>query len=72
MRRACRRALFRSLADAIRGPILERLSGEDEQTERALSDRAGVSRLAVSTHPRQLKLAGLTRDRRVGRQTPDA
>jgi DNA-binding transcriptional ArsR family regulator len=36
---------------------------------RALTDRAGVSQPAVSKHLGVLKLAGLVRDRREGRQT---
>ena len=36
---------------------------------RALTDRAGVSQPAVSKHLRVLKLAGLVRGRREGRET---
>ena len=40
-----------------------------EQTVRALTDHSGVSQPAVSKHLGVLKLAGLVRDRREGRQT---
>ena len=66
---AARDALFRTLADPTRRAIFERLSRDGEQTVRALTDRAGVSQPAVSKHLGVLKLAGLVRDRRAGRQT---
>src|ERR1700681_4843210 len=62
-------ALFKTLADPTRRAILERLTRDGEQTVRALTDRAGVSQPAVSKHLGILKLAGLVRDRREGRQT---
>jgi len=62
-------ALFKSLADPTRRAIFERLTRDGEQTVRALTDRAGVSQPAVSKHLGVLKLAGLVRDRREGRQT---
>lgn len=62
-------AVLRSLADPTRRAIFERLSREGEQTVRALTDRSGVSQPAVSKHLGVLKLAGLVRDRRDGRQT---
>jgi DNA-binding transcriptional ArsR family regulator len=62
-------ALFKTLADPTRRAILERLTRDGEQTVRALTDRAGVSQPAVSKHLGVLKLAGLVRDRREGRQT---
>jgi DNA-binding transcriptional ArsR family regulator len=62
-------ALFRTLADPTRRAIFERLARDGEQTVRALTDRAGVSQPAVSKHLGVLKLAGLVRDRREGRQT---
>jgi len=62
-------ALFKTLADPTRRAIFERLSRDGEQTVRALTDRAGVSQPAVSKHLAVLKLAGLVRDRREGRQT---
>src|SRR5918996_6384148 len=61
--------LFGALADPTRRALFERLSREGEQTVRALTDRAGVSQPAVSKHLGVLKLAGLVRDRRAGRQT---
>ena len=62
-------ALFRTLADPTRRAIFERLCLEGEQTVGALTDHAGVSQPAVSKHLGVLKLAGLVRDRRQGRQT---
>jgi DNA-binding transcriptional ArsR family regulator len=62
-------AVFKSLADPTRRAIFERLTRDGEQTVRALTDRAGVSQPAVSKHLAVLKLAGLVRDRRDGRQT---
>jgi DNA-binding transcriptional ArsR family regulator len=62
-------ALFKSLADPTRRAIFERLAREGEQTVQALTDRSGVSQPAVSKHLGVLKLAGLVRDRRAGRQT---
>ena len=62
-------ALFKTLADPTRRAIFERLARDGEQTVRALTDRAGVSQPAVSKHLGVLKLAGLVRDRREGRQT---
>ncbi len=61
--------LFRSLADPTRRAIFERLTRDGEQTVRALTDHAGVSQPAVSKHLGVLKLAGLVRDRRQGRET---
>jgi DNA-binding transcriptional ArsR family regulator len=62
-------ALFKSLADPTRRAIFERLCREGEQTVWMLTDHAGVSQPAVSKHLGVLKLAGLVRDRRQGRQT---
>ena len=61
--------LFSTLADPTRRGIFERLSRDGEQTVRALTDHAGVSQPAVSKHLGVLKLAGLVRDRRAGRET---
>jgi len=61
--------LFKTLADPTRRAIFERLARDGEQTVRALTDRAGVSQPAVSKHLGVLKLAGLVRDRHVGRET---
>ena len=62
-------ALFRTLADPTRRAIFERLCRDGEQTVGALTARAGISQPAVSKHLGVLKLAGLVRDRRAGRQT---
>jgi DNA-binding transcriptional ArsR family regulator len=62
-------ALFKTLADPTRRAIFERLTRDGEQTVRVLTDQAGVSQPAVSKHLGILKLAGLVRDRREGRQT---
>src|SRR4030088_3174354 len=61
--------LFSTLADPTRRAIFERLSRDGEQTVWALTERAGVSQPAVSKHLGVLKLAGLVRDRREGRET---
>jgi DNA-binding transcriptional ArsR family regulator len=61
--------LFKTLADPTRRAIFERLSRDGEQTVRALTARSGVSQPAVSKHLGVLKLAGLVRDRRAGRET---
>src|SRR5919108_4561420 len=61
--------LFKTLADPTRRAIFERLSRDGEQTVRMLTDHAGISQPAVSKHLGVLKLAGLVRDRRAGRQT---
>ena len=60
---------FRTLADPTRRAIFERLSRDGELTVRALTDHSGVSQPAVSKHLAVLKLAGLVRARREGRQT---
>ena len=64
-----RNELFKALADPTRRAIFERLSRDGEHTVRALTDRARVSQPAVSKHLGVLKLAGLVRDRREGRET---
>jgi DNA-binding transcriptional ArsR family regulator len=58
-----------TLADPTRRALFERLCREGELTVRALTDQAGVSQPAVSKHLGMLKLAGLVKDRRDGRQT---
>jgi DNA-binding transcriptional ArsR family regulator len=62
-------ALFKALGDRTRRAIFQRLSREGEQTVHALTDFAGVSQPAVSKHLSALKLAGLVRYRRQGRET---
>jgi len=61
--------LFKTLADPTRRAIFERLARDGEQTVWMLTDRAGVSQPAVSKHLGVLKLAGLVRERRDGRET---
>jgi len=61
--------LFKSLADPTRRAIFERLCRDGEQTVRVLTGHSGVSQPAVSKHLSVLKLAGLVRDRREGRET---
>ena len=61
--------LFRTLADPTRRAIFERLCREGEITVGGLTGQAGVSQPAVSKHLGVLKLAGLVRDRREGRET---
>jgi DNA-binding transcriptional ArsR family regulator len=62
-------AVFRTLADPTRRAIFERLCRNGEQTVGMLTDQSGVSQPAVSKHLGILKLAGLVRDRRKGRET---
>ena len=62
-------ALFKSLADPTRRAIFERLVHDGEQTVERLTEPSGVSQPAISKHLAILKLAGLVRDRRAGRQT---
>jgi DNA-binding transcriptional ArsR family regulator len=62
-------ALFKTLADPTRRAIFERLTRDGEQTVHALTHHSGVSQPAVSKHLGILKLAGLVRDRRAGRET---
>src|ERR1700676_2615107 len=61
--------VFKALSDPTRRAIFERLARDGEQTVHALTDRSGVSQPAVSKHLGILKLAGLVRDRRAGRET---
>jgi DNA-binding transcriptional ArsR family regulator len=61
--------VFATLSDPTRRMLFERLCREGELTVRALTDQAGVSQPAVSKHLGVLKLAGLVKDRRDGRQT---
>ena len=61
--------LFSTLADPTRRAIFERLCRDGEQTVRVLTSRAGVSQPAVSKHLGVLKVAGLVRNWREGRQT---
>jgi DNA-binding transcriptional ArsR family regulator len=61
--------LFKTLGDPTRRAIFERLARGGEQTVKAITRRAGVSQPAVSKHLGVLKIAGLVRERRDGRQT---
>ena len=61
--------LFKTLADPTLRAIFERLARGGEQTVWMLTERAGVSQPAVSKHLGVLKLAGLVRERRDGRET---
>ena len=61
--------LFKTLADPTRRAIFERLCRTGEQTVWMLTDEARVSQPAASKHLRILRLAGLVRERREGRQT---
>src|ERR1700743_3348999 len=61
--------LFKTLADPTRRRIFERFARDGELTVHALTDDSGVSQPMVSKHLAALKLAGLVRDRREGRET---
>jgi DNA-binding transcriptional ArsR family regulator len=61
--------VFKALADPTRRAIFERLARDGEQTVHALTERGGISQLAVSKHLRVLKHAKLVRDRHEGRET---
>jgi DNA-binding transcriptional ArsR family regulator len=61
--------IFATLSDPTRRALFERLCCEGELTVGALTAQAGVSQPAVSKHLGVLKLAGLVKDRRDGRQT---
>src|ERR1700679_351832 len=60
--------IFKSLSDPTRRALFERLSREGELAVHALTVPSGVSQPAVSKHLNTLKLAGLVRDRRDGRE----
>lgn len=62
-------AILKSLSDPTRRGLFERLSREGELTVHALTFPSGVSQPAVSKHLNSLRLAGLVRDRRHGRET---
>jgi DNA-binding transcriptional ArsR family regulator len=62
-------AVLKSLGDPTRRALFERLSRDGELAVHALTAASGVSQPAVSKHLSHLKLAGLVRDRRDGRQT---
>jgi DNA-binding transcriptional ArsR family regulator len=62
-------AILKSLSDPTRRAIFERLSREGEMTVHALTGPSGVSQPAISKHLGELKLVGLVRGRRNGRET---
>ena len=62
-------AVLKSLSDPTRRALFERLSRDGELTVHALTTPSGVSQPAVSRHLSNLKVAGLVRDRRDGRET---
>lgn len=62
-------AVLKALSDPTRRAIFERLSKGGEMTVHALTDPSGVSQPAVSKHLGALKLVGLVRGRRDGRET---
>src|SRR3954471_22449957 len=62
-------AVFRSLSDATRRGLFERLLRDGELTVGSLTRRAGVSQPAVSRHLGVLRRAGLVEPRRAGRET---
>ena len=61
--------VFKALADPTRRGIFEKLTHDGEQTVHALTQAGSVSQPMVSKHLAALKLAGLVRDRRDGRET---
>jgi DNA-binding transcriptional ArsR family regulator len=61
--------LFKTLSDPTRRALFERLTRDGELTVHALTVHSGVSQPAVSKHLGVLKLVGLVRDRRDGRET---
>jgi DNA-binding transcriptional ArsR family regulator len=62
-------AILKSLSDPTRRALFERLSREGDLAVHALTFPSGVSQPAVSKHLNNLRLAGLVRDRRDGRET---
>ena len=62
-------AVLKVLSDPTRRAIFERLSRDGEMTVHALTDPSGVSQPAISKHLGALKLVGLVRGRRDGRET---
>jgi DNA-binding transcriptional ArsR family regulator len=62
-------AVLKILSDLTRRAIFERLSRDGEMTVHALTDSSGVSQPAISKHLGALKLVGLVRGRRDGRET---
>lgn len=69
MANAAPELIFRTLGDPTRRAIFERLCREGEMTVWKITELSGVSQPAVSKHLGALKLAGLVKDRREGRET---
>jgi len=61
--------LFKTLADPTRRAIFERLARDGEHPVHVLTSHSGVSQPMVSKHLAALKVAGLVRQRREGRET---
>lgn len=61
--------LFRSLSDASRRSLFERLCRQGELTVGGLTEGAGISQPAVSKHLEVLREGGLVQRRRAGRST---
>jgi DNA-binding transcriptional ArsR family regulator len=61
--------IFKTLCDPTRRAIFERLCRDGEMTVWKITAPSGVSQPAVSKHLGALKLAGLVKDRREGRET---
>jgi DNA-binding transcriptional ArsR family regulator len=61
--------IFKTLGDPTRRAIFERLCRDGELTVWKITEPSGVSQPAVSKHLGALKLAGLVKDRREGRET---
>ena len=61
--------IFTKLGDPTRRAIFERLCRDGELTVWKITEPSGVSQPAVSKHLGALKLAGLVKDRREGRET---
>jgi DNA-binding transcriptional ArsR family regulator len=61
--------IFKTLGDPTRRAIFERLCREGELTVWKITEPTGVSQPAVSKHLGALKVAGLVKDRREGRET---
>jgi DNA-binding transcriptional ArsR family regulator len=61
--------MFKTLGDPTRRAIFERLCRDGELTVWKITEPTGVSQPAVSKHLSALKLAGLVKDRREGRET---
>ena len=61
-------AMFAALGDETRLGLLQRLSAEGPMSITRLTQKAGVTRQAVTRHLDVLETAGLVRSRRQGRE----